>query len=98
MSVDGQGKDIRETMISPMKKLVREDIKEFKVRNQVVKNLIYRIKNANSVVFKNDMKTWSRGMHLNQSHENLLKFVKYPSFLSVVINLFRKHIISTPPG
>jgi hypothetical protein len=71
----GQGREIREIMITPMTKFLREDVKEFKVQSLGIK-LRNRARDESSTEYKIDTRNWSGDMLHNRKPRSLLPFVR----------------------
>lgn len=71
----GQGREIREIMITPMTKFLREDVKEFKVRSTYIE-LNSRAINESSTEYRTDMRNSSQDMPHNRKPRSLPPFVR----------------------
>jgi hypothetical protein len=71
----GQGREIREIMITPMTKFLREDVKEFKVRSTSIELTSRAIKES-STEYRTDMRNSLRGMPHNRKPRSLPLFVR----------------------
>lgn len=71
----GQGREIRELMITPMTKFLREDVKEFKVRSTYIELTSRAIKES-STEYRTDMRNSLQDMPHNRKPRSLPPFVR----------------------